>query len=99
MEGPEVTERTVWFETGRERLVPRDVEGLRKRTGIQKIVVAVATDDMAVTSKRAVDAAKFKSNVKRFWEITDHGPISWFLGFQIKRDRKSRTLLKRCTPP
>ena len=63
-----------------------------RRSGDEHTVVAVATDDMAVTSKRATDAAKFKSNIKRFWEITDHGPISWFLGFQIKRDRKARTL-------
>ena len=63
-----------------------------KRTGEEHTIVAVATDDMAVTSKRSVDAAKFKSEVQKFWEITDHGPINWFLGFEIKRDRKSRTL-------
>jgi hypothetical protein len=63
-----------------------------RRTADEHTIVAVATDDMAVTSKRAVDAQKFKSNIKRFWDITDHGPINWFLGFQIKRDRKSRTI-------
>jgi hypothetical protein len=52
---------------------------------------------MAVTSKRAIDAKRFKSKVikskvKEFWDITDHGPIKWFLGFQIKRDRKSKTI-------
>ena len=47
---------------------------------------------MAVISKRAADAEKFKTEIKRFWDITDIGPISWFLGFQIKRDRKARTL-------
>jgi hypothetical protein len=47
---------------------------------------------MAVTSKRAVDAERFKAKVKEFWDITDHGPIKWFLGFQIKRDRESRTI-------
>ena len=41
---------------------------------------------MAVTSKRKVNAEQFKSKVKEFWEITDHRPIKWFLGFQIKRD-------------
>ena len=56
-------------------------------------IVAVATDDMAVTSKRKVDAKQFKSKVKEFWKITDHRPIKWFLSFQIKRDRKSRTIL------
>ena len=49
-------------------------------------------DDMAVTSKRKGDAEMFKSKVKKYWEITDHGPINWFLGFKIKRDRKSKTV-------
>ena len=48
---------------------------------------------MAVTSKRKIDIEIFKSKVKEFWEITDHGLIKWFLGFQIKRNRESRTIL------
>jgi Reverse transcriptase (RNA-dependent DNA polymerase) len=57
-----------------------------RRDGGMHVIVAVATDDMAVTSKRAVDAERFKSDIRKFWEITDHGPIKWFLGFKIKRD-------------
>lgn len=53
--------------------------------------MAVATDDMAVTSKRKADAKKFKTNIKRFWDI--NGPIKWFLGFEIKRDRMAKTML------
>jgi hypothetical protein len=48
--------------------------------------------DMAVTSKCAIDAERFKSDIRKFWEITDHGPIKWFLGFKIKRDRDARML-------
>jgi hypothetical protein len=63
-----------------------------RRHGETHIIVAVATDDMAVTSKHAVDAENFKSDIRKFWEITDHGPIKWFLGFEIKRDRNARTI-------
>jgi hypothetical protein len=63
-----------------------------KRSGDEHTIVAVATDDMAVTSKRKTDADQFKSDIKKHWEITDNGPIKWFLGFEIKRDRQSRTL-------
>ena len=63
-----------------------------RRSKLEHTIVAVATDDMAVTSKRAVDAKNFKSEIKKYWEITDHGPIGWFLGFEIKRDRKAKTL-------
>jgi len=47
---------------------------------------------MAVTSKRKIDSAKFKSEITNFWEITDHGPIKWFLGFKIRRDHKARMI-------
>ena len=63
-----------------------------KKTEDEHTIIAVATDDMAVTSKRKADAEKFKSEIKKHWEITDHGPIKWFLGFEIKCDRKSRTI-------
>ena len=39
------------------------------------MIVGVATDDNAVTSKLAVDIERFKKNICKFWEITDHGPI------------------------
>ena len=53
-----------------------------RRHGEEHTIVAVATDDMAVTLRRAIDATHFKANVKQFWDITDHGPIKWFLGFK-----------------
>jgi Reverse transcriptase (RNA-dependent DNA polymerase) len=62
------------------------------QTGNEHTIVAVATDNMAITSKRAINTKQFKLKVKEFWDITDHGPIKWFLGFQIKRDHKSKTI-------
>jgi Reverse transcriptase (RNA-dependent DNA polymerase) len=47
---------------------------------------------MVVTSKRPINAERFKLNIKQFWEITDHWPIKWFLGFKIRRDRKAKTI-------
>ena len=58
-----------------------------RRSSNEHTIIAVATDDMAVTSKRAEDITRFKANIQRHWEITDNGPIHWFLGFQISRDR------------
>ena len=55
-------------------------------------IIAVATDNMALTSKRAVDPENFKKNIQKYWAITNHGVIGWFLGFQIKRDQKNKTL-------
>ena len=55
-----------------------------KKEGHEHMIIAVATIDMAVTLRRKSDAMKFKSNVRQNWEMTDHGPIQWFLGFEIK---------------
>ena len=63
-----------------------------RRKGDEHTIVAVATDDMALTTKHPVDAVKFKSEIRNFWDITDHGPMRWFLGFEIKRDRVARTI-------
>ena len=64
-----------------------------RKSGEEHTIVAIATDNMAVTSRRSIDAECFKSNIKQFWDITDHGSIKWFLGFKIRRDRTSRTVL------
>ena len=57
-----------------------------QQNGEEHTIVAITTDDMAVTSKRVVDAQCFKLNIKQYWDITDHSLIKWFLGFEIKRN-------------
>ena len=63
-----------------------------KRKGEEHTIVAIATDDMAVTSRRLADAEAFKSNVRWFWDVTDYGLMKWFLGFEIQRNHNSRTI-------
>ena len=38
-------------------------------------VITIVTDDMAVTSKCPEDIVKFKVEIRKYWEITDNGPI------------------------
>src|SRR5882762_4938951 len=63
-----------------------------RQTPDEHSIVAVATDDMAITSKRMMDVEKFKSELRRYWEISDKGELSWFLGFEVKRNRAARTI-------
>ena len=58
-----------------------------RRSSDEHTIITVATNDMAVTSKRAEDITRFKADIQCYWEITDNGPICWFLGFQISCDR------------
>ena len=38
-------------------------------------IIMVVTDDMVVTSKHPEDIVRFKEEIRRYWEITDNGPI------------------------
>ena len=58
----------------------------------EHMIITVAMDNMAVTSKRAEDITRFKADIQHYWEITDNGPIRWFLGFQISCDCTAQTI-------
>ena len=58
----------------------------------EHMIIVVTTNNMAVTSKRAEDITRFKADSQCYWEITHNGPIRWFLGFQISRNRTARTI-------
>jgi Reverse transcriptase (RNA-dependent DNA polymerase) len=61
-------------------------------------IVAVAMDDMAVMSNKVIHVKHFKSEIKKHWDIMDHGHIKWFLEFGIRRDQQSRMLsINQCT--
>ena len=55
-------------------------------------MIAVATDDMAITSNSDQAVMWFKNKIKRVYEITNLGNLRWFLGMEIKRDRAVRTI-------
>ena len=46
-----------------------------RRSSDEHTIIAVATDDMAVTSKHPEDIIRFKEEIRKYWEITDNGPI------------------------
>ena len=60
-----------------------------RQSSDEHTIIAVATDDMVVTLKRPEDIVRFKEEIRRYWEITDNGPIQWFLGFQIEHDHSA----------
>ena len=53
-----------------------------KKTEDEHTIVAVATDDMAVISKRMEHAKRFKAEIAKHWEITDHRPIKCYWAFK-----------------
>ena len=57
-----------------------------RHSGDEHTIIAVATDDMAVTSKHLLDVKKLKSKIRQHFEIADGGELRWFPGFEIRRD-------------
>jgi len=60
---------------------------LYRKHNEEHTIVAMATDDMALTSKRESDIVKLKSKVSQHWEIMDGGKMQWYLGFTIEWDQ------------
>jgi len=57
-----------------------------KHEGETHMIIPVATDDMAVMSKHMGDVIKFKSDIQRFFDITDNGELKWFLNCEVQRN-------------
>ena len=60
--------------------------------GKEHAIIAVAMDNMAVTSKHTSDITKFKKEIQEHFVISDGGELCWFLGFKIKRDQTTWTV-------
>jgi hypothetical protein len=60
--------------------------------GEECTIVTVATDDMAVTSKRISDVMMFKSELQKHFSMTDLGKMSHFLGFEVGCNRAAQTI-------
>ena len=58
----------------------------------EDLVIAVATDDMAITGNSDQAVTHFKNKIKRVYEITDLGDLCWFLGMEIKHDHATHTI-------
>jgi len=63
-----------------------------RRAPDEHVVITVSVDDMAVTANRTSHITRFKSQLRKFFEITDLGELNWLLGLKVTRDRGARTL-------
>ena len=57
-----------------------------RRTKDEHTVIAVATNDMAITSKWLQEVEKLKNELCQHWKISDLGELTWYLGFCMHRD-------------
>jgi hypothetical protein len=55
-------------------------------------VITVSVDDMALTSKSLRHIVLFKDELRKCFEISDLGELTWLLGLKVERDRAARTI-------
>ena len=51
-----------------------------QKKGDEHTIVAVVTNDMAITSKEKEDVKKLKKELAQHWKISDLGELKWYLG-------------------
>jgi len=62
-----------------------------KKAGVT-LLLSVHVDDQLVASNSRIALDKFKNDLNARFECTDNGPVNYFLGFNVSRDRKARKL-------
>ena len=84
----------IWYRTLRTWLAQYGLKPCSVDSSIfynDELQVAVYVDDMVLAgSRKAID--DFKAAINNRFPITDIGPIQWFLGIKITRDRRNRTI-------
>jgi hypothetical protein len=55
-------------------------------------VITISMDDMAVTSKSLGHIILFKDELKKYFEISDLGELSWLLGLKVEQNHAAHTL-------
>ena len=58
----------------------------------EPVYVLVYVDDLLIACKSSVKIARLKAQLKSLFDVRDLGESSFYLGFEIKRDRAARTL-------
>ena len=66
-----------------------------RRRGKEHLIVGVYVDDLIVTGARAADIAKFKEQMAARFRMSDLGPLSYYLGIEVKQGEDTIKLGQR----
>lgn len=64
-----------------------------RRSGNALIIIVIHVDDMAICASNRTIMDALKKDLSQHLTITDLGPIRFFLGLHIERNRSARTIL------
>jgi len=66
-----------------------------RRRGKEHLIVGVYVDDLIVTGARTADIAKFKEQMAARFRMSDLGPLSYYLGIEVKQGEDTIKLGQR----
>jgi hypothetical protein len=88
-----------WYETLRTALADLGLSRAESDFSVffahienQIVIILVHVDDCAITGSSQELVNEFKTKIGAKYKLTDFGPISWFLGIKVIRDREARTI-------
>lgn len=85
----------IWYHTLATYLGTLGFQPLSSDLGVfskQNIYIAIYVDDLLLAGPSLEEVDILKSQLKERFEMTDLGPCSYYLGVEIKRDRRNRTI-------
>jgi hypothetical protein len=71
---------------------PHEVVVYRRGNGGNVLLVGVYVDDLVITDTKDAGVAAFKEEMKATFQMSDRGPLSFYLGIEVHQDDSGITL-------
>ncbi|XP_021309131.1 uncharacterized protein LOC110432675 [Sorghum bicolor] len=71
---------------------PHEAAIYRRGSGGNALLVGVYIDDLVITSIKDAEVATFKEEMKATFQMSDMGPLSFYLGIEVHQDDSGITL-------
>jgi hypothetical protein len=71
---------------------PHEAVVYRRGNGGNVLLVGVYVDDLVITGTKDAEVATFKEEMKATFQMSDLGPFSFYLGFEVHQDDSGITL-------
>jgi hypothetical protein len=71
---------------------PHEAAVYRRGSGGNTLLVGVYVDDLVITGTKEAEVAAFKEEMKATFQMSDLGPLSFYLGIEVHQDDSGITL-------
>jgi hypothetical protein len=71
---------------------PHEAAVYRRGNGGNVLLVGVYVNDLVITSTKDMEVAAFKEEMKVTFQMSDLGPLSFYLGIEVHQDDSGITL-------